>query len=208
MKKVFKYLALAALILLLGYNSVYIIPYDKLQVLKPAGFDATAYVDSIWQGPLQARIGSAVDLDSLQEGLTRDPERTFETYTHALAIGNYRYALIKTRAKVTATGTDAVLVTLPLNPVVSASLVTEFVYGNTFRDATGLIDLKDFPNTSQLNQVSEAFNQRLREQVIPTFRKDLRVGDRIEIIGAIELNKAHLHFNDLEIIPVTVRKES
>ena len=52
-----------------------------------------------------------------------------------------------------------------------ARLATEFVYGNAIRDASGLVDIKDFTNTMDLNSISEELNKTVRATVLPSFKK-------------------------------------
>jgi predicted lipoprotein len=81
-------------------------------------------------------------------------------------------------------------------------LATEYIYGNAIRDASKLVDIRDFANTADLNNVSEQLNKKVRSSILPPFKKQVKQGDRIEVTGAVEFNKEHIRFNDLELIPV------
>jgi len=82
---------------------------------------------------------------------------------------------------------------------------TEYIYGNAVRDASGLVDIKDFTNTTDLNNISEQLNKTIRLEVLPPFKKQVKQGNKIEVVAAVELNKAHINFNDLELIPVRLK---
>ncbi len=69
-------------------------------------------------------------------------------------------------------------------------LATEFIYGNAIRDASGLVDVKDFPNTMDLNNISEELNKMVRKTVLPPFKTAVKKGDKIIVTGAIEIKKA------------------
>jgi len=204
MNKFLKYGLLAVVIVLLGYNSIYIKKLSEVQIIT-GKFDAKTFAQKLWDEKLPAKLDSAVDISALKSALDSNSDVAFSIYTHALAIGNYRYALIKAIAIVDAVNEDNVAITILSSTSFKATLVTEFVYGNTLRDASNLVDLKEFPNTSDLNSISEELNKLIRQKIVPSFKSSLKPGNKIEITGAVELNKEHIHFDDLEIVPVRVK---
>lgn len=205
MKKLIKYGLIVLTVALVGYNSIYIKKLSDVQKAAPKKFDATAYAKKLWKEELRAKLDSAISISDLKKAIEKNAEETFKKYTNALAIGNYRYALVKGRAVVDSVNQDNILITIQATPSFQALLITEFVYGNTLRDASRLVDLKEFPNTSDLNQVSEALNKIIRETVVPSFKPLLKPGSKIEFAGAIQLNKEHIHFDNLEIVPARVK---
>jgi predicted lipoprotein len=78
------------------------------------------------------------------------------------------------------------------------------VYGNAVRDASGLIDINEFTNTTDLNNVSAEINNIIRKEVLPPFMAKMKKGDVISFYGAIELNKEHLKTDKIEIIPISL----
>jgi predicted lipoprotein len=84
------------------------------------------------------------------------------------------------------------------------TIATEYIFGNAVRDATGMININEFNNTMDFNNVSAEINKIIREKVLPSFKANIQNGDRIEFVGAIELNKEHLDLSNIEVIPVRV----
>jgi predicted lipoprotein len=84
-------------------------------------------------------------------------------------------------------------------------IATEFVFGNAIRDASGLINLNEFTNTMDFNNVSAEVNKIVRTSVLPSFKTNVKLGSRIQLFGAIELNKEHLSANNIEIIPISIK---
>ncbi len=205
MNKFLKYGIILLAIGLLAYNSIYIKKLSDVKASSGKKFDAVTYVASLWKDKLPSRMQVAVDIYTLKTAIETDAAGAFEKYTNVLAIGNYRYALVKGTAMVDKVGTDDVTITINGNTPFKASLVTEFVYGNAVRDASGIVALKEFPNTSDLNSISEEFNKIVRQKVVPAFKPSLKAGDQIEFTGAIELNKEHIHFDDIELVPLSVK---
>jgi predicted lipoprotein len=208
-RKIIKYLLLSIVIALVAYKSVFIVKLSELQTIEPKDFDAPAFVQKMWEGKLPARLDSAISLDALQAAMKANPGAAFNTYFNSLSIGNIRYGLVKLTGKVVAVNDDDItVITDNSNEPLTVKIATEYVYGNAIRDASRLVDIKDFVNTSDLNNISEALNKRVKNIVLPPFKSKVKKDDNVTCTGALELNEAHSErsrnysFNDLEIIPV------
>lgn len=206
MKKLVKYTALFALLVLLAYKSVYIKRLSEIKNTSNAKFDAAAFSKKLWDEKMPAKIDSAVELPALMEAVKLNKEAGLTSYSNALAVGNYRYALIKTQGVVTAVKEDEVEIRITVaDSQFNAMIATEYIYGNAIRDASGLIQLKDFPSTTDLNNVSEELNKIVRTTVAPEIRKTLKAGDRVSLTAAIEINKEHLNWAGIELLPVRIQ---
>ena len=123
-----------------------------------------------------------------------------------MGIGNYRYSLVTTTGTVTVVNDDEITMQIDgSDSVLQIKLATEYVYGNAIRDASGLLDIKDFSNTTDLNNISEELNKTVRTTVLPAFKKQVKQGNKIEVTGAIEFNKEHISFQDPELLPVRIK---
>ena len=206
MKKPVKYILIVLVIGLLGYNSIYIKKLSDVTKVAPKKFDAVDFSKKLWEEKMPAKIDSAVDLSFLIKAVTNDEDAALKKYTNSLDIGNYRYAMIKTQATVSGVNEDEVLIQVPFaDSVMNDVLATEFVYGNAIRDASGLVDIKDFPVTSDLNSISEELDRIVRTTVLPSFKKTVKKGDKVNIVAAIQLNKEHIKWNGLELLPVRLQ---
>ncbi len=186
---------------LVAYKSVYIEKLSERISKSPAKFDPAAFSKKLWEEQLPARMDSAVSLSTLIESVAKDKEAGIARYTNALAIGNYRYALVNTNAIVDEVGEDELQLSLNhADSVLHIKLATEFIYGNAVRDASGLVQVKDFPNTSELNSISEELNKLVRGKVIPEIKGKLKKGDRLKIVAAMEINKEHIHWQGMNSI--------
>ena len=206
MKKVIKYLLIVLVIVLVGYKSVY---FEKLSELKKATnqkFDAVAYSKRLWDQKLPVKIDSAIELRSLVKLIEANPVDAFSKYSNAIGIGNYRYSLVKVTGTVAMINEDDIIMEVDHDDsLMKIKLATEYVYGNALRDASELVDIKDFINTTDLNNISEELNKSVRTTVLPVFKKQVKQGDKLEVTGAVEFNKEHVHFKDLEIIPARIK---
>ncbi|WP_207514979.1 DUF2291 domain-containing protein [Longitalea luteola] len=208
-RKIVKYLLLVLVIGLLAYNSVYIKKLSEVQTKEQTAFDAASFAEKLWVTKLPATLDSAVTLDVLRSTIKTNPGYAFDTWFNSMSIGNVRYGLVKLTGKVLAVNEDdiTVLAGSAADPL-TVKITTEYVYGNAIRDASRLLDIRDFVNTTDLNNVSEELNKLVRKRVLPAFKEQVRKSDSITCTGAIELNRAHIErsrmngLSDLEIIPV------
>jgi predicted lipoprotein len=206
MNRYIKYLLLVIVIGLVAYKSVYIEKLGNMKVATAEKFDAVAFSKRLWEEKLPARIDSAIELTTFIKATQANPADAFSKYTNALGIGNYRYALVKVKGVVTDVKEDDVTLQIEIgDSLMTAKLATEFIYGNAIRDASGLVDVKDFPNTMDLNNISEELNKMVRQTVLPPFKTTVKKGDKVHVTGAIEIHQEHIKWNELEIIPVQLQ---
>ncbi|HEX6847877.1 MAG TPA: DUF2291 family protein [Chitinophagaceae bacterium] len=200
-----KYGLLIAVVALVAYKSVY---FEKLSTRTNTvanAFDAVAFGKQLWNEKMPAKIDSAVQLTTLIDEIEKDVEVGVNKYTNALAIGNYRYALVKLTADVLDVKEDEVILGAKHNDsVLTLNLATEFIYGNAVRDASGLVQVEKFPNSTDLNNLSEALNKIIRTTVLPSFKTAIQKGDKVVLVAAVELNKEHIHWNGIELLPVKI----
>jgi predicted lipoprotein len=206
LNKSIKYGLAILAIALLAYKSVY---FEKLSARKNSitttVFDAAAFSKNLWAEQMPARLDNAIALSTLIDTVNKNSETALAEHTNALAVGNYRYALVKLDAVVTEVKEDEVLINIQAgDSLLQATLATEFIYGNAIRDASGLVQVKDYPNTSDLNSISEALNKIVRSEVLPSFKIAVKKGNTVSTVAAVELNKEHIHWQSLEFLPLRI----
>ena len=202
--KAVKYIILILVITVIAYNSVYFKKLDEVKALKAATeFNATRYAQTFWENKLIPDLDKAIDILQLTTMLSSDTAKAFDTYSHALGIGNLRYFLVKGRGLITSINENDVSVSADSGKQ-NITIATEYIFGNAVRDATGLININEFNNTMDFNNVSAEINKIIREKVLPSFKSNAKKGSRIKFVGAIELNKEHLDLSGIEVIPVKV----
>ena len=203
MKKPVKYILILLLIVLVGYKSVYIKKLSAVKNTAAGNFDAVAFTQKLWDEKLPPKLDSAIDLKQLISAIKTNPPEAFLRYTNAIGIGNYRYGLVRITGIASVINDDDIIMEVAnADTTLRLRLATEYIYGNAIRDASKLVDIRDFANTADLNNVSEQLNKKVRSSILPPFKKQVKQGDRIEVTGAVEFNKEHIRFNDLELIPV------
>lgn len=205
--KAVKYIIAIVVILVVAYNSVYFKKLDEVKAsLTAKEFNAAQYAQTFWNSKLTPNLNKAIDITQLTAQLSGDAAKTFETYSHALGIGNLRYFLVKGTGEIVSVNEDDITVSLkPDAGRQTVTIATEYIFGNAVRDATGLIDINEFSNTMDFNNVSAELNKIIREKVLPSFKSAVKKGDTIEFVGAIELNKEHLNLQKIEVVPIEIK---
>lgn len=203
MNKGLKYILFSAIVVLVLYNSISIGKLSELKAATNQSFDAAAYTKELWTKKIAGKIDSAIELSTLISELAKDQPLALNKYTNSLGIGNYRYVFVKTQVKVIAVEEDEIKVQFKNgNSTTDAIIATEYIYGNAVRDASFLVNVKDFSNTTDLNAISEEMNSIIRKEIIPGFKSSIKKGDSVNLVAAIELNKAFIKWEGLELIPV------
>ncbi len=202
--KIIKCILVIVLVIFIVYNSVYFRKLDELQNTGTQKFNAVGYTHNFMEKKLTPALNNAIGLNELIIKLQASKNKTFDDYSHALAIGNQRYFLVKGKGIITAINDDDA--TIKMDSTNKQVLIaTEFIYGNAIRDASGLIDNNTFTNTTDFNNVSAEIDKTIRTTVIPEFKKTAKVGAVVEFAGALELNKEHLNIDNLEITPIALK---
>jgi len=204
--KAIKYIIIVFIVAFIAYNSVYFKKLDEVKAsLSQKEFNAPQYAAAFWNNKLIPNLDKAIDLTKLKTMLSSDPAKTFDVYSHALGIGNLRYFLISGKGRIESVNENDVTVMLQADSSKKAvTLATEYIFGNAVRDASGLININEFTNTMDFNNVSAEINKIIREKVLPSFKQSVKKGDVVEFTGAIELNKEHLDLSHVEVVPVQI----
>jgi len=205
MTKTVKYVVFLIVILVSGYNSVYFKRLSELKTSATGTFDVISFTKDFWDHELIPDVHQGVAMNELLQQLRKNPDKAFQDYSHALGIGNIKYFQVTGEGKVAAVDENYVALTDATDIAnQQIQLVTEFVYGNAVRDATGKLDINKFPNTMQLNLISAEINRKIREEVIPSFKTSVKKGDKVQFTGAIELNQKYLDLENIEVIPTSL----
>ncbi|MEJ5963725.1 DUF2291 domain-containing protein [Pedobacter immunditicola] len=206
-RKYLKYLVIILVVGLVLKNTVYIRKLSEVHAatLKKR-FDAEGYAHTFWNKKLIPSLNKAVEIDTLIAMLKAQPENTFNAYSHALGIGNLKYFLVKGEGKILAVGENSVTVLVKGATTKNViEIATEYVYGNAIRDASGIINMTEFDNTMDFNEVSAGINKIVRTKVLPDFIARVKEGTAVQFAGAIELNKKHLSLKEIEVVPIALK---
>jgi len=206
-RKPLKYILLIVLVAVVAYNSVYFKKLDEVKASASTGqFNAADFAGKFWNNKLIPNLGKAIEINQLVSLLQKDKDSAFQQYSHALGIGNIRYFLVKGEGTITAVNENDITVDAKSDADHhTVHIATEYLFGNAVRDALGLLDINEFKNTMDFNNVSAEINKKIRAEVLPPFKAGAKKGSIVQFTGAIELNKEHLNTNTIELVPVALK---
>ena len=110
--------------------------------------------------------------------------------------------LVRGSGKVAEVGDDAIVVALDGTDA-KVSLSVGLLFGNTVRDASGLLDVSAFPNSQEFNDLSTQLNGLVETKVAPALRAKAAVGKAIRFAGCAELEE-DVKPDLLAVIPIKV----
>lgn len=153
-----------------------------------AAFDASAFAATFWTERLQPALQSdGTDLATLVRDVRANPAVARETHARTVGIGGRAYYLVQGSGRLVGRERNALLLEPDGAPGVRVALRTGPVFGNTVRDASGLLEVNEFPGLTEFNALAAALNTLVEERVLPALTADLPEGAMIAFTGAAEV---------------------
>lgn len=162
-------------------------------------FDPLSYAKEFWQR-LPGEYERAIETSTLFNLLTSDMSFAIKTYGKTLGVSRSHSFLVKGKGQVCALESDSF--SLVLENDVKINIALDFIFGNQVRDASGIINVSDFPNTMEFNNISSEINNIIKIEVIKPFIKNFKVGEKIKYIGALQISEDNLDLEKLRVIPI------
>jgi predicted lipoprotein len=153
-----------------------------------ATFDAPAFAATFWTERLQpAALTGGTDLTVLVRDLRADPATARAAHARTVGIGGRAYYLVRGAGRLVGRERSALLLEPEGAPGARIALRTGPVFGNTLRDASGLLEVNDFPGLTEFNALAAALNALVEERVLPALAAELPEGATISFTGAVEV---------------------
>jgi predicted lipoprotein len=167
-------------------------------------FDAPAVARAFWDQKLLPATARAVPIDELLSVLAQDPTMARQRFGRALGLSSTICFFVQGSGRIAAMDKDGINVALEDVPAgTGVRLSTGLLFGNTVRDATGLLDVNEFPNSQDFNAVSAELNRLVETLVLPALRSHAATAKTIRFAGCIELEEGPAP-KTLQVIPVKV----
>ena len=182
-----------------------IVPLGQAQQRQLRGaFDAPAVARAFWDQKLLPATARAVPVGELLTALAQDPSRARQRFGRALGLSSTISFLVQGSGQVTAMDKEGISIALDDVPAgTGVRLSTGLLFGNTVRDASGLLDVNEFPNSQDFNAISAELNRLVETQVLPALRNHAATAKAIRFAGCIELEEGPVP-KTLQVIPVKV----
>ena len=203
MKKAVKYILAIILVLFIASNSIYFKKPSDVKASAAKQFDAAKYARNYLITQLIPAADKAPQADDLLVLLKSTPDTAFKMYSHGLDIGNIRFFIVQGQGTVTAVDENDIYILTKDKQALKIAI--EYVFGNALRDAPGLININDFTNTMDLNNIAAEVDKIVRADVLPPIKSKIKTGDKLTFAGAFELNQEHINRDKIEVIPVVLK---
>ena len=198
-----RYILWSVAILTLLYFSFDIKTLDEYKSSsKTEYFDAEVYIKNVWENKMPVIARQAPEISVVLDLLDNNPEKAFLEYGNKLGISKTWYFMVKGQGVIGEEDAEAVWINLADNRRIR--LATSFIFGNAVREGSGLVNINDFVNMTDFNNVSVALNKNVKTEVIPTLKNNLIAGQLIAFAGAFEFSEDSGSLTDIRIIPVSV----
>jgi predicted lipoprotein len=170
-----------------------------------AEFQPADYVKKFWGERLMPALGEADDAVAVLAALRENPAQSQTEFGRTVGLGRSTLYFVSGKGTITSIDSKAVGVSLgsaTKEPEVSIS--TGLLFGNTARDATGLLNGSEFPNSQQFNEISTELNRTIEATVLPTLKMEAKIGDTIHFVGCAEVTTLPRDISPLKVVPLQV----
>ncbi|MEN3324743.1 DUF2291 family protein [Mariniflexile soesokkakense] len=203
MNKIIKYVVFALVIGLSLYNAVYFESLDEHKKQQNAGvFDAKTLAAHFMASKVETL--PAIDASEFLINIIKDVNNYAKSNGKKLGISDNYNFIIESNAKVVAIEDENVLIALS-NSEQQIRIATDFIFGNAIRDASAVADIGNFQNTMDFNTISVELNNIVRETIIPSFKKEVKEGDKLYFKGAVKVNTKYPDLQYLKVIPLIIK---
>jgi predicted lipoprotein len=211
-RKWFLWLALAivAVTVLLRSPLLFrVVPLDEARRQQQSQtFDPKAFAEKFWVERLMTSGEDAADAVVLFAAIERDRKAARERYARTLGIGNVYYYYVAGVGDVLSASEDSLGLSLAKGGMdTDIVIVTANIFGNAIRNGTGLLDVSDFPNSQDFNNISREINRIVETRVVPPLLETVEVGARVRFVGCTEIMDEDTDLHPMRLIPVALEVE-
>ena len=169
---------------------------------------AAELAESFWNERLLPSLVESADAAVLLAALREDPRRAVGRYGRSVGISRVRLVCVRGAGTVVSIDKQGVGISLE-NPRGSSEIVlhTGLLFGNTVRDATGLLDASEFSDSRDFNETSTELNRIVERRVIAELKERSKVGNPIKFYACGQLLPDSGSVIPLRLIPLKVAFE-
>ena len=168
-----------------------------------ATFNPSAFAETFWSERLLESMDKAVDAAVLLAEIKQDPKEAREKHGRTLGLSGTYYYFVSGTGRILTVDKESVSLTLGAkDSTVDIILETGNIFGNAVRDGTGLIDVNDYPNSRDFNDISSEINRRIEERVLPPLRAKAAVGATVHFAGCAEISDETTDLHPLVLVPI------
>lgn len=199
------YISVACLalgVLLWIFPPFHIVSLKQVEAAKAqAAFNAPEFAAKFWRERLESALNSAPDATAVLDALAKDPKAAATNYGRTIGMSDTVFYLMRGTGVVVSAEAKGVSVALRGGDV-DLLLKTGLLFGNTVRDATGLLNASEFPNSQEFNDVSTELNRIVESQIIPSLKTNAAPGRTLRFVVCAEISEDNADERPLKVIPI------
>ena len=170
---------------------------------QQAEFNPQRYAEEFWRNKLLRSLDRAVDVKILFNAIAVDKNQAKRQYGRTVGIGDVYYYFVSGEGVVVEkTETNLLIDTAGTGPQGNIAIPIEFIFGNAIRNGSGLIDVNDFPNSQDFNNISAEINRIVTAKVIAPVIERIEKGKTVGFVGCAEIMDEETDLNPMTVVPV------
>lgn len=205
----FRWIGVVLLLAVVGYlfPLFHLHKLDEIeQKRKMKQFDPETISREFWDNQLLHSMDQAVPIQTLIPLIESNPEKAKEDYSNTIGIGSVYYYYVKGSGYVKSIEENAVSIVLQKeSPNPELRIQTGKIFGNAIRNGSNLLNVSDFPNSREFNQISMHLNQIVENEVLPPFKSQVSIGDCVDFVGCCEVLDEEIDLHPLKLIPISLK---
>jgi len=203
-KRKWKFVVIVAVLIFVLYNSFYFQNLKERQAGQTGReFNAEEYAGQFWH-ELSKRIDKAADAGQFLTLFRSDPKQAIKKYsTKAKHVSSTHFFLLQGEGRIVSATEDGLFICLTeVEADPEILIATDLIFGTAVRNASGMVDSDNFPDSMNYNKVSEEINNVVMKQVIPAFKDKVKEGSQVHFVGAAEIFEDDPQISPLRVIPI------
>lgn len=184
-----------------------IVSLKQAKAAKDRGaFNAAEFATKFWSEHLTPALDHAPDASTVLAALSKDAKAAATNYGRTIGMSDTTYYLMRGTGTIVTAGNSGTGVSLDgANGEADLLLKTGLLFGNTVRDATGLLTASEFPNSKNFNDVSTELNRIVESQVLPLLKTNVVVaGRKLRFVVCAEVSEDDAGERPLKVVPVLI----
>jgi predicted lipoprotein len=189
---------------------VHFVPLKAAEQKKIAAtFNATQFASDFWDNRLLPGLDQSVKASVLLPAIQADAAAAKKQFARSVGLGTDYFYFLSGTGRVVAISDDAISLTVMEGSTnADIALQTGLVFGDAIRDGTGLLNVNDYPNSQDFNDISSALDHLVETRVLPALKAQAKVGAEITFAGCAEIDDEDTDLKPLKVIPIRVNLQS
>jgi predicted lipoprotein len=176
---------------------------------RNASFDAAKFAETFWNEQLVKSLETSADAAEVVTAVRQDPREAGQRFGRSIGISRARLLCVRGSGTIVSFDKQGVGVALMggANGSPDVVLQTGLLFGNTVRDASGLLDASEFSSSQHYNDISSELNRIVEMRVISELKKRSQVGKPITFCACGQLKPDSSEVLPLRLIALKVEFE-